>query len=106
MERGSIKGEKWGWVEFENNEVHRKDVEGDDKNGGRDKGRDKDKIEKHAFHARAGEHAPDTHKKNKKESLPCGDGKVAAEEEEEAWEEEEEYKRGERAHVEEDDRNI
>ncbi|MCP3677112.1 MAG: hypothetical protein GY721_05865 [Deltaproteobacteria bacterium] len=91
MERGSIKGEK-----LEHNEVHRKDMEGDDKNGGRDK----DKIEKHAFHARADKHPPNARGKNKKGSLACGDGEVAAEEEEG------EDKKGERALVEEDDHNI
>ncbi len=73
MGAGSIKGEKLGWEELEHNEVHRKGMEGDDKNGDGDRGRDKDKIEKHAFRARAGKHCPlldvkyppNAHEKNK-----------------------------------------
>ncbi len=95
----NCKGEKLG---FGHNGVHKKDVEEDDKGKGGDKG----KVEKNAFHARAGKHCPldtrhlsNVHRKNKWECLPRGDGDVVAEEGDR-------YEKGEGCHGEEDDHNI
>ncbi len=80
----NCKGDKLG---FEHNGVHKKDVEEDDKGKGENKGKGKDKSGKRGFHDGAGKHCPldtrhlpNVHRKNKLETLPCGDGDVAAEE--------------------------